>query len=346
MKEKYAAALLAVEVFTTGCSGQEIFSDPTTTVGVTASPHVPIINLNSLPDVLPHNVAAQEPNDVKIQFLNREWNTINVAHQKVTLETVIEASGVRVGHGEFITAGHELRTSNNRPFNGVNVCGRLAVLAPFRFDSAPGTRIGIDGKKYPSYGGDLTAKTEIGSNLGDESTILPDIGYITTTEELPVLDSGVRINSSQPSLDQDVFMENFEPESDNTDRNPLESDLSAAAIAGGASKPAIYGGIVLGREPNGQVIVAEGLKSYGQHSDDVSRGGASGGPVYNAEGNLVGITVTISTGSEAQLSSDLGIGFADNYPSREIAYSTYQPVTPDLLSNLESEQPQTTHCTD
>ena len=154
---------------------------------------------------------------------------------------------------------------------------------------------------------------------------------------------------NQPEKGEPVFFINYEGVSDDPtslDRYPNEE--LAAAWDGEAARvyghPAEYAGTVVGHAGS-FLLVATEQQGYGPEPgrETTTYPGASGGPVFNRAGRLVGI-VTASDESNNGISITLrhGVNLQDG-PLDKVQVTVVQPVTKDivrpLVRGLPEEQP-------
>ena len=150
--------------------------------------------------------------------------------------------------------------------------------------------------------------------------------------KLPVPNLG-----STPNPGDSLYLVNYEPDGNSIDRNPNASanPVSQAQIH---SLPAIYSAVYL-TSAGGKYIIATGIKSYGKGvPDTMSRPGASGGPVFNASGQLVGIIVSIQTDkyTSQNLSALYNVNNSDFGGSRQLQIEEVQPITQSLINTYSA----------
>ena len=107
-----------------------------------------------------------------------------------------------------------------------------------------------------------------------------------------------------------------------------------------STNPAIYGGVVESYDQNGYINVPT-VVSYGADGDRDARLASSGGPAFNAEGELVGISVQIHNAGPtvkdfSWLLRHLGLEkFAGNMQYTD---AIVEPVTPKMIDEMEASQ--------
>jgi len=264
------------------------------------------INLSFLPDSLPQAVAQRVASvlDISIRTMDHpSWMSV--------------ASGVKISN-LAISAGHLLKQPDGLPHNDYG-CGDLLLTG----------RAGE--KSLPAYGTVFKAEA---SYLDNESTA--DISILETKKsrsfsQLP----NSEISDTPPSVGQFVYFVNYEPSSETLDRNPAYAELKD--FDDPTILPAIYLGIILEKTPTGRYAILTGLKNLGAGMEDtLSRGGASGGPVYDEQGKIIGL-VTKATGKDIApeiIETNFNV-VLENIPKSSLSVSFIQPVTSDLVSNLE-----------
>lgn len=179
------------------------------------------------------------------------------------------ASGFLYSRDSLITAGHVIDQVGGNIKPGINNCGSILASSPM---------------------GSYVANKQSTSFWNYDSLNVPDfsllkvkqIGHHVTAASYPDIYNG------HERIGTKVFFINYEPVvNDGHLRNPVIN------FPGKYSKPAIYGGIIEGYQQNGNYLVVDNLKSYGAVKSSVSIPGSSGGPVFNSQGEVIGIVVTI-----------------------------------------------------
>jgi hypothetical protein len=228
-------------------------------------------------------------------------------------------SGVLLNSRYVLTAGHMFLSGTNKPLiNAATECEDLT----FSYD--------IGRQELQSV-----VASESGSYKYNDSTSLPDAG---------LLDLGPNVyqgNAALPAIEiskqtlyagEPLFFVNYEPTASGKYRDPINP-------AGSYTKPAIYGGFYIGKDQNGEDYdVLLGVKSYGAVKDVFSRPGASGGPVFNSEGQLVGIDVQgyDSEPGTDEYEQDWNVQLQHDNPHQKLETEIIQPITPSIIKGLET----------
>lgn len=225
-----------------------------------------------LPDVPPDAVLEQVDDAVYLEgrFPTRK----EVSEGKVSYEDWSGArlSGVSLGNGWYLTAGHGLLDDNSKPVSplecanymvhGISESGNPYQIMP-RQVSVASEEIAKD---YAMFRGPEPASDPV-SYYGQPALAPP----------------AMEIADEVPAEGEVVYFVNWEPAADGTERKPRNDKP-------GYNQPAIFAGIVRQKEA-GYINVATGLKSYGEGvPEDRLRPGGSGGLVLNAKGELVGLS--------------------------------------------------------
>lgn len=206
--------------------------------------------LKLLPEKLPMEVDLMQYSAVSLQ-----WKANNTGSL---------FSGVVLDPYHILTVGHGVRKDDN-------------TLMPFA--SCPGA-INISG--YDSSRRPVQTKANRLVSSHRDSDSLPDVTLIETRLPLFSLPS-IPVETATPKIKDEVFFINYQPVSTEEFRHPYATDPKYRL-------PAIYGGIITGTTPTGDIEVNLGLRNYGYGiPDTVARGGASGGAVVTRNG-LIGIT--------------------------------------------------------
>ncbi len=282
------------------------------------------INLSSLPSVLPK--AVEE----------KVGSVLDVGVKIPGTDPLSAASGVKIvgAHGEeniVLTAGHLLVQSADRPSKEFTC--RDLVLAG-RGDGND-FMVGIDYVKRAQ------------ASFNDDDTV-PDLTILKMgqSESFSQLPSS-EISDSAPSIGDSVFFVNYEPTSDKIERDPTSANSNG--LDSPETLPAEYPGEVVGISPTGAYVVLTGLRSYGLgYPDTTTRPGASGGPVYNSEGKIIGLVTRVSTNpvEKEYLEALYRVHLNDASDKTNLSISYVQPVTPNLIASFEQAlNGQTDNCT-
>jgi hypothetical protein len=252
--------------------------------------------------------------------------------------TAVLGSGVQIGPTEYLTAGHVLLNEAGKKYTGELICGNVTVSQ--QSDQIGGVVLADNGQLKPTFGMTVDAnRIAARYTLGDSSST-PDIGVITTATEVPDIDAPpTQVVYAASYAGEVLFSANYEPTANGVKRDPDQLYLGSGEANGSVLEdPTVYASVVLGYQSNGDVLVAEGLKSYGKMMDTTSREGASGGEVDNSSGDLVGLTI-------AKLKKRT-VGFIDrNYPvnitslpqNETLDITIVQPVTSQLVRTMEQQ---------
>ena len=263
------------------------------------------ISLDTLPAKLPKAI-QEETNNVGVVGV-----TINNDDSSL-ISGLYSASGIEISPGIVLTAGHvlDLAGSDNPPPTSTQ-CESFQFTDPIF--------VGSMKKSYSTASFKPVAYT-------------PDLSVIKTETPnwLTKVDFGTsntKISTRPLKVGQALFFVNYEPEA-NGDYRSFE-----------ATGPAIYGGIYVGKTSYNNYRVITGLKSYGKVYDSSSRPGASGGPVFNAAGALVGLIVraTNGTSSVSAYSSYLNVNLKGVKSNKSVSSSIVQPLTPSLINEYKSK---------
>jgi hypothetical protein len=196
-------------------------------------------------------------------------------------------SGVKVGHDLVLTAGHVVLQDNSS--NTLECAGSYTLN---RYTQSP-----YDADQIV----DWTAVYDDNTNATSGPTP-QDIGLLRVRpdaafDRLPT----PQIAAKQPTQGQPVFFVNYESESPMSDADHYPNAGIASYWDGkNYSNPAEYAGTVIGRI--GPFLeVATGSNGYGSRKgrEVNSHPGASGGPVFNQAGKLIGESIETEGGGEA-----------------------------------------------
>lgn len=268
------------------------------------------------------------PNTPKIDYSNTLPKSVqSVVNSAVDVEytdnnqTQIEkSSGVKISDNLTLSVGHEfLENGPMQDSSSNNYCRNLSIFSPNDRNSDQSTDSSILASYY-------------GINSTD-----PDISLINTSGDSEFNNLPTPTIGAIPLNGSSVYMVNYEPDSNLIDRNP-NPQANPVDQSNKLSNPAIYSGLVLDTT-GGRYTIATGINSYGIGiSDTESRPGASGGPVYNSAGQLIGITVAIDTDpvtpQEIANTYDVDTSNIDNINQLQI--EEVQPITQNLIDQYTS----------
>lgn len=331
MNRKLEGLLLstAVAMSTTSCADGTVLS-------MWQGP-MPSVNLDVLPDTLPETVSAQLPNVVALH-MQFEMDDPDGQGNVVTSYKHADSSGVRVDADRFITAGHALYDADGDQLKGIDSCGAISIDIATPEPTA--TTHDKEGNELKLFGTNINALKHSGTYVEDEP--VPDVALVQAPNELPYT-TPTRLYDGPPTEPgSPVFFANYEPTDEGAPRTPYETSLSTQQIRANMNKPAVLGGVALKYEDDGELVVATGLKSYGPTEEVHVRGGSSGGPVYNAAGDMIGtIVATVATDEtptgvdEFEELAEVDVTGVD--PDAPVQYTVVRPITPDMAATLNAQ---------
>lgn len=272
------------------------------------------LDAQAVPAKLPPTVRSVAASAVKV-----EYNT--------DLSIGGSGSGVKIGPDLVLTAGHVVLEDNERD--------RLSCKGSYVLNTVtPGYDRGVEGVDWivnqQAVDNDSEDMAVLRVWPGDSFTALPT----------------AQIAANQPSKGEPVFFINYEggagPDSNHYPNAELVqgSGSETEKIYGHAAQ---YAGIVIGREDS-DLLVATGQRGYGPKAgrEVDTYPGASGGPVFNRAGKVVGEVV--ASYSEREVSVTLAHGVNLPRHGSTIPISVVQPVTKDTLQPLIDDLPESPAC--
>jgi hypothetical protein len=316
----------------------------------TTTPALPNVNIGGLPDRLPSAVkrVVNTAVSVEYQYLKPIGRSGSATEFEVTSDT---ASGVRVAPDTYLSAGHFVKDGKNVYLRGINQCGNITVMGP---SNQPTALESVGNRVVDVYGSDLPATRLIGSYIEGDGGSVPDVSLLHAPDVQHTLPGQPTdpIASATPKIGQAVYFVNYEPTSKGVSRSPSEieeQNLNDTNTTGPhLTEPAVYGGVVVGKQLNGDLIVADGLASYDALGDKETLRGASGGEVENSQGQLIGIAVEATEVDQSMTPAEFGSVVGANLtgvPSDTLLNEAIiQPVTTTMVASLERKVAQAPTC--
>lgn len=278
-----------------------------------SSAGLPLVNTASLPDQLPEPVAQQEQNAALIRT------------------PISRASAVRIGEYSWLSAGHLLRNGKGELIPALKACGTIAIHSQPYFD---GNEEIDEGDLYA-----IQQISEFGTEKNPADNTVPDIALLQT--QVNITFHGTKLAKRTPKIGDPLFAINYQPTEAGEIRTPDKTRLTPDQIRRGLGKPAIFGVLVVGFLPNGDIVTIDNLKSYGAINDATGREGESGGGFYNSAGELVGLSslAVLATEGEtpAQVKKDYNVDVYGLEPPAKVGLSIIQPTSPRLLQTLQNQ---------
>lgn len=231
-----------------------------------------------------------------------------VAMQQILDETTqrgVIASAVIISDQQVLTAAHNINKS------GHLACDNTSVVAQGMLTHA-------------------ATSTDVVTHASAEYNKKNDLAVMTVQASdnfraLPNLTIANRL----PEAGDTVYFINFQPTADGKVRSP--------AAPADYSKPAVFSGAVLGEKPNGIAIATGHGKSYGLGiADNMVRKGASGGAIVNAQGELVGLSVSSESLQANRSASSLAAEYKVRLPESRYQIAYMQPVGQAAVENIQS----------
>ena len=316
MIEKVGAVLTSATILS-GCT-------PSFVNAVTPPFLYPEVSIEELPDTLPDAVAEQIPNVVSI-----------INNIPVLSESGI-CSGVRIDKHDYLSAGHcdYSLASDALPFCTELSVGSTSIISP------DGVILKAT-KKAGNYGGDTSGIWRGDVNSMSDDTLLIE----TDAEPRPYTTPTQYGEPSMVTTGMPLYLVNYEPTADGKLRSPFNKYLTESELNAGLNKPAIFGAIALMQYANGMIAAISGDKPYSSPPETDVRGGASGGPVYDQNGSLIGTAVNlINYSSLSEAERDFGVSITGISEKTDVNVFLIQDITPSLVSELQSEQQPTPDC--
>lgn len=321
MKEKLGVALAATSVLVAGCATES-----------TPPKITEVESVATFPGTLPPAVSQQLGNVVAIQSLRIRPTGPNQID-------AMACSGVRIDQRDFLTAGlcdYALTPASQQPHcDVVGVSMSLPAAKPE--DPPKGVSYAFEKKDGVAPATDIT---DIGKMT--ENSLVGEIR--DKVQPLPAYDNPTHYAASpvMTQVGEQLYIANYQKTPDdkkahNPDINA--SQLSPEDIKAGLTKPVIMGAIALDQSPNGILRVLTGIKSYGDSNENQLRGGDIGGPVWDADGNLVG-TITMDDNthklSEFEKTMHMHINLPGLSDDTVANVGVVQLINPPRIKNLQT----------
>ncbi len=327
-------ALLATATIISGCDQDlsNTFKRPTENLVDSLSSQ---IHAEQLSDTLPLGVEEQIPNVVAITGEIRSYNS--------KLQEIISTSicsGVRIDEHDYLSAGHCTDLNNLRE-GLAPYCMDVRVDIPT--DQPNG--VTLDGTKQAGYAPNGTSAKSL-----DFFVYRDELLVETGPGNQPPYDEPTRFRDESSAVEQGtpLYFVNYQPTEDREYRNPSKEALLPPQHSRGPHTPAILGGIAIRTINPDTIEVVTAGKSYGNPDDTDIRMGASGGPVYDSVGELVGRIVATDANKMSvksfEDSRDIDIvGISDETMLRILYIKT---SSQNQVDKLQQEQESLPRCQD
>jgi V8-like Glu-specific endopeptidase len=232
--------------------------------------------------------------------------------------------------------------------SAVKISPHYAITAGHLFNTGRGQRSYACGSvmteniySKPNYEDTVTnwASNFVSRGSKDEDDVsLLKVSADKYFKKLPV----AKIAMRTPSKGEPVFLLNYgyrpaDDQSVGREHYPNEGLAKASKNIAAVGGMAMYGGVVVGKHGS-MIEVAENLKAYGPKPfrEVNSFHGSSGGGVYNAQGELIGV-VDKTSSSMAMDVNDRNRVHLPVSQWKTITTSQVFPVTQELVASLKSE---------
>lgn len=268
-------------------------------------------SLQDVPGKLPKPVGEESDSAVKVVYGS-------------DLSTGRDGSGVKIGPDTVLTAGHMVRLSDPRDISDCYGSYTLNVNTPGFYSRDP-----------------ILDSSAVYNDSRDISVLR--VGEDEDFAELPT--ASIAVN--QPGTGEPVFFVNYEAGGPSKFLGRYPNDQLAQQLGykdiRSYGHPAEYGGVVLGYDGS-DLAVMTGEQGYGPERGRQmnSHHGASGGPVFNQAGKLIGLSVAMESLNEVQITSKFGVYMPFSLSDRDI--SLVQPVTQGMVDHMISGLPEQPNC--
>jgi len=222
----------------------------------------------------------------------------------------VAASGVAIGDDLILTAGH-------------------AVVSDGRLQCA-GSRVDAPGVKRPD---DVSRDTVAsGSAIYGRSA---DIALLKVNagENFRGLPTA-HLSTSELRREQLVYFVNYQAAADGTTRTPYKA---ADPETSSMSLPAVYSAVVLGKTRFGYAVATNLRSHYSAVPEQFLRQGGSGGPVFDIQGRLTGLSVATDALTPAVSARTIATSYGVNLPAGQYQIAYVQPVSQPLIDSLQAD---------
>lgn len=316
--KKEIGALLATATIVTGCDQDwsHILERPAELLTPRVEIELPSETYSSN---IPPSVAAQIPNAVAIvnDYFLADGSGVRGA-----------CSGVRVSDNFYLSAGHcdtppNIIDERCQEFT-LSSPGPVSVEAFSKAARIPAPTIDYD---------TVDAK--------DDDLLLLQSGTAITAIPTSVYD-----NPADTKVGTQLYSINFQPTIDGHRRNPDASVLQRNERPTAITTPAIVGMIAVKKHHDQTLLALTINQSLGETHDTLIRGGASGSPIYDDKGILVGIMNgtqgSIQTIGDYENSANVDVSdLPDDTPANLVTIKT---ITTKIIEQLHSEQEPILQC--
>ncbi len=272
-----------------------------------------IIDRAALPETLPQAVTDKKDAAVDLQ----------VHFQKDGKQFITTASGIRIKNNEILGPGHLLKKEDNQPIEDWTYCD-----------------VSVDGyKKRDTNLGHVIPVTQAVSSRNKDNSV-PDIALMKAKTVVPEKFPEVELRKEPLTPGEPVIIVSWQPDNNHHERSILEQDAAYQT-------PATFGGIVLGKTPEGDIALWTGIKSYDSEiQDSFGHSGGSGSPALDITGKLAGILIkSIYPFTTKDAENKFGVeinGIPNDFP---LIVDILEPTPPTVIKKLEEKLKTTAQCT-